>query len=655
MEDRKRLTESVAFKCFAFFLVIVMVLTCLGSGAAVLLAWDNEFYEKSPEEIKAEAYGDLIRSDADNFLRSLLLHDTVLSFKDAHFAAYTADGTFLAGTEGESKDYFIYEMYFGVITEENSFNMYSYGRAELEERILAPIDQPIPDTGEDSSAKAEETFYIVKCFVSQQVKEGSRFYLAKLVIDLIYGLRYSGIFICAASFITGMAFFVYLMCAAGKRHGFGRCYLGPVARLPFDVVTAVVGAVIGLLAKFIIDATYIKTSIVSLAIIIVSVTAASSVFLGWCIDVAARIKRGKWWKNTIIYYIISFILKTIRSVFSGIRFFIRDLPLIWKAVAYLGVIGIWGFLLAVSHNGAYRGFIFVVGGVLLAVFTTWCASSFQRIRETAKKLKEGDLSAKVDTEHFFMDMKDHGDDLNSLGDGMTKAVEERLKSERFKTELITNVSHDIKTPLTSIINYADLISKEPPGSDKIGEYTDVLLRQGKRLKKLIEDLMEASKASTGNVEVDLKSCDASVFLIQTMGEYDERLKEAGLEFVFKKPDHPVYVMADTRHLWRVMDNLMNNICKYALENTRVYVSLELYYGYAEICLKNISKYPLDIDADELMERFVRGDSSRHTEGSGLGLAIARSLTELQGGKFDIAVDGDLFKVSVFLKYPENSF
>lgn len=628
-----------------------MVLSCLGSALAVYVAWEEDFYQKSAEEVKAEAYGNLVRSEADDFLTSLLLYDTVTSFEDAHFAAYTEDGKFLAGAEGKSEDYFIYEMYFGVVSEEERFDMYRYSYEEMGKVHDSAVDAPSPVRADG----AEETFYIVKAFVSRRITEGSRFYFTKLIIDLVYSLRYSGIAICASSFIIGMAFFVFLMCSSGHRRGYGRIYLGPLTKIPFDILTLVAAAAVYLLLRFFIEATYIGTFIVAACIVILCIIAVSSLFLGWCMDFAARIKHGRWWRNTVIYYVFSYICKAVRSVFRGIRILIRDLPLIWKAVAYLGVIALWGFLLAVLSDGSARGFIFVVGGVLLAVFTIWCASSFQRIRETAKKLKAGDLTAKVDTEKFFLDMKDHGDDLNSIGDGMTKAVEEQIKSERFKTELITNVSHDIKTPLTSIINYADLISKEPAGSEKIGEYTDVLLRQGKRLKKLIEDLMEASKASTGNMEVDLKECDAGVFLIQTTGEYDERLRAAGLELVLKKPDSPVYVMADSRLLWRVIDNLLNNICKYAQENTRVYASLELFYGYAEICFKNISKFPLDIDADELMERFVRGDSSRHTEGSGLGLSIAKSLTELQDGKFNITVDGDLFKVSIYLKYPNTSF
>ena len=237
---------------------------------------------------------------------------------------------------------------------------------------------------------------------------------------------------------------------------------------------------------------------------------------------------------------------------------------------------------------------------------------------------------------------------------MSRAVDERMKSERMKTELITNVSHDIKTPLTSIINYADLISREKCDNEKIAEYAEVLSRQSDRLKRLIEDLVEASKAATGNLEVMLSLCDAGVFISQAVGEYEQKLNDAGLQTVVTQFDEAVYVMADGRRMLRVFDNLMNNICKYAQSGTRVYLSLEKIGNKAVITFKNTSRDPLNISADELMERFVRGDSSRNTEGNGLGLSIAKSLTELQGGTLTLSVDGDLFKVILSFPIAERS-
>ena len=240
----------------------------------------------------------------------------------------------------------------------------------------------------------------------------------------------------------------------------------------------------------------------------------------------------------------------------------------------------------------------------------------------------------------------HGaaEQLSHMEAGLRTALDERMRSERMKTELITNVSHDIKTPLTSIINYADLIGKEPPNSEKIPEYAAVLTRQSERLKRLIEDLVEASKASTGNLEVNLAPCQPGVLLTQAAGEYEQKLKDAGLDLVTRQPETAVTILADGRRLWRVFDNLMNNICKYAQRGTRVYLTLEERDGQAVISFKNTSRAPLDIPAEELLERFVRGDAARGGEGNGLGLSIARSLTELQKGTLELTVDGDLFKV-----------
>ena len=239
--------------------------------------------------------------------------------------------------------------------------------------------------------------------------------------------------------------------------------------------------------------------------------------------------------------------------------------------------------------------------------------------------------------------------MTQINSGLSIAVEQRMKSERMKTELITNVSHDIKTPLTSIINYADLIGKEETDNTTIKEYADVLHRQSVKLKRLIDDLIEASKASTGNIELNMEQCDLNVIIPQITGEYEDRLNEIGLSLITKVPDEPVMIMADGRRLWRIFDNLMGNILKYSLPGTRVYITMVRQNGEAIIVFKNTSRDQIDLSPEELTERFVRGDESRNTEGNGLGLSIAKSLVELQGGAMSLYADGDLFKV--ILRFP----
>ena len=249
----------------------------------------------------------------------------------------------------------------------------------------------------------------------------------------------------------------------------------------------------------------------------------------------------------------------------------------------------------------------------------------------------------MQSKYLFGEFRKNAAYLNSISDGVNNEVNERMKSESMKTELITNVSHDLKTPLTSIINYVDLLKKTEISDEKAREYIEVIDRQSQKLKKLSSDIVDASKAATGNMEIHKERTTLNVLLTQVAGEYDERLRQKCLQLVCTIPEEETAINADGKLLWRVFDNLMNNICKYAMGGTRVYLTLNNAGNTAEVVFRNISGEPLNISADELTERFVRGDSSRNTEGSGLGLSIAKSLTELMGGKFDISVDGDLFK------------
>ena len=270
----------------------------------------------------------------------------------------------------------------------------------------------------------------------------------------------------------------------------------------------------------------------------------------------------------------------------------------------------------------------------------------RKLKNAGDKIAQGDISYRVGTKGLWGDFKKHAVNLNAVSDSVTIAVEDRLKSERMKTELITNVSHDIKTPLTSIINYAQLMGTTDPSDPKMSEYSEVVVRQSEKLKRLIEDLVEASKASTGNLEIVPAPLDCCTFITQTAGEFKEKLDSCGLSLVTNAPDGKVMIMGDGRRMMRIYDNLMNNICKYSMPGTRVYLTLEVINGNAVTTFKNTSNTELNISPDELVERFVRGDSSRNTEGNGLGLSIAQSMTELQGGSFKIDIDGDLFKVSL---------
>lgn len=369
----------------------------------------------------------------------------------------------------------------------------------------------------------------------------------------------------------------------------------------------------------------------------------------WLTDFAVRIKLGRWWDGMLIYKCFAWIWRCIKRLGLFLR---ENISFLWKGMLILGGVSLLEFcgIVVTANNvgGEFAIWLFYRGiTVVLVLFGIVQAN---RLREGAKKLADGNLQEKIKTDKMFWEFKKHGEDLNSIGDGMNLAVEKRMQSEHFRTELITNVSHDIKTPLTSIVNYVDLLQKEELHNEKAKEYLEVLSRQSARLKKLTEDLMEASKASTGSMPVQMEQLELGVFLTQTVGEFEEKLTAAGLRIVMHKSEQEILVNADGRHLWRVVENLVQNICKYAQPDTRVYIDLEETEREAVISFKNVSRYELNISGAELMERFVRGDSSRHTEGSGLGLSIAGSLMELMHGKLEIVVDGDLFKVVLrFLK------
>jgi signal transduction histidine kinase len=402
----------------------------------------------------------------------------------------------------------------------------------------------------------------------------------------------------------------------------------------------------------------VSSDVLTLLLLGIGLMFAVAVLAGYSMSLALRIKLGHWWKNTVIYWALGLLRRGLRklghglsALGRGLATLFRNLPLIWKTAAVFGILCLVEFCWMVVcwwEMDNYAIFWFVEKLLLLPALL-YAALTLRRLQKGGEALAAGDLSFQVDTRRMIWDFKKHGENLNSIAAGMTRAVDQRMKSERMKTELITNVSHDIKTPLTSIINYADLIGKEPVGSEKITKYAGVLLRQSERLKKLIEDLVEASKASTGNLEVVLAPCEVGVLLTQAAGEYEQRLSDAKLTLVTRQPEHPVTILADGRRLWRIFDNLMNNICKYAQAGTRVYLTLEEQAGQAVISFKNTSHSPLDVSAEDLMERFVRGDASRSTEGNGLGLSIAKSLTDLQNGTMELTVDGDLFKV--VLRFP----
>ncbi len=618
----------------------------------------------------------------------------------------------------------------------------------------------------------------------------------KYVIDLIPVTRSIAYLLTLIFGILALAFFVFLVSASGHHAGTEGITPSWGTRIPLEIDIALAGAALTVLAFFIAEGAdeflYMNSSENNFPALLGMVTlfsvAALAAFTGLCMSGATRLKLGGWWKGTlccmllvllwrvfaflavktwsVVKYIAVLLLmvlkgllrllkgiwnalvRFVRGFFGGIGRLISGIPLVWKgclataAFFFIQLVFVINLRRDTDMLVMSLFAIDLIGGAAL-LYAMLC---MKKLQNGATALANGDLAYKVDTKHMVLDFKSHGENLNRLAQGTNLAVEQRLKSERFKTELITNVSHDIKTPLTSIINYSELIGREtarimelqaedagaagdenametigekaaetsidggetaameaakdsyetaaaeagqmPEESgaepeaavtgenvaeakdtvsgiaekhvdetailrndsiERISDYSEVLHRQSEKLKKLLEDLLEASKASTGNLDVCLDPCDAGIFISQTQGEYEEKLQNAGLSLICSKPDEPVRILADGRRMQRIFDNLMNNICKYSFPGSRVYLDLKKEGDEAVITFRNTSANALNISPDELMERFVRGDASRASDGSGLGLSIARSLTELQRGKMSVGIDGDLFKVVLAFK------
>lgn len=539
------------------------------------------------------------------------------------------------------------------------------------------IEDALSETERLQEEAAEETLaernkrIVVTLTVNPSLSKEDEYALIYHQAEQFYDNRNVIPVVCCAGTILALLCFIFLLCSAGHKNGREGITPSAIHEIHLDVYTVVVavGAFIGLyLAGGWIG---VNSSMINLIVLVVLFAAE----VIWCtlyfMELAIRLKMGKWWQNTILYRVFRFFGRFCKGFFRGIVKLIRGIPVVWRTVLLCLAVCVAEFfgLMLFYHDTGVLLFFWAIEKVILCGAITFVALMCKELQEGSEALSDGDLNHKLDTSHMVLSFKEHGENLNRIGEGISGAVEQRMKSEHLKTELITNVSHDIKTPLTSIINYADLIGKEASGDAKdtgdgagtetaqereqhISEYAEVLLRQSQKLKKLLDDLLEASKATSGNLEVHPEVCDVSVLLSQAVGEYEQRFAEKKLETIVKQPEETVKVMADGRHLWRVFDNLLNNIYKYAQEGSRVYLNVEHDGQNVSIIFRNMSAYPLEMSPEELEERFTRGDRSRHMEGNGLGLSIAKSLTELQNGDMQIVTDGDLFKVVITLPETE---
>lgn len=544
--------------------------------------------------------------------------------------------------------------------------------------IVASSDIPLPNTEADRKLQYtiwrrewygddyESPRYHVTLQVNPDYPHSDVYKTLHEGLSTFFPLRYAMPYIAAGCAVLYVILLILLMCTAGHRRKSEEITRSWFDKIPLDLLLggyillfalhiAVIDSMwdlpwrvllaLGVAAAF-VDAVLLTVFFTSLAVRVKSGTVVKNTLIWHILTLAWRILTFLW--RRIVWPVLRFIGGGIRRVFRFLARTLGAIPLIPKTALLIAVNGAADLLILL-----FTRWVPIIGVLFLLVkdgclALLWLASvsMMQKIQVGGERMAAGHLDAPVEEEYLMGDFKKFAHTMNQLGEGMGRAVEERMKSERFRTELITNVSHDIKTPLTSIVNYVDLMKKENVTQEPLAEYIRVLDRQSARLKKLTEDLIDASKAATGNVSVTLTACDAAVLMDQIEGEYGERLDGRQLTLVVTKPDFPVTVQADGRLIWRVFDNLMSNILKYAMPGSRVYLNLIAEGACAHFVFRNMSADPLNIPGEELLERFTRGDSSRSTEGSGLGLSIANSLTELQGGKLALHVDGDLFKVTL---------
>lgn len=483
-------------------------------------------------------------------------------------------------------------------------------------------------------------------------EKGDLFFSQKRFIKFLFDMRYTIIIIAVISAVVFVALLIF--CCYSRYI----CSDNDIVRgnllhhIPFLIYFFIAGGLlvldifigISLLPELIWYAAELKFLFVLCIISAIWIMTCIFIFIILCLETSCRAGAKIFFKYTALHYIYKTckkFLDLMKNIFYKTR---ENISLFIKASLLLMLLNLFilsGFILS---GEVIVFFVAAAACAVLDFFVLKVIYQMEALQEHARKMAGGNLEKQADISNMFWEFKKHGVYLNQIGEGMASAVNERIKSERFKTELITNVSHDIKTPLTSIINYVDLLKKEEITQPGALEYIEVLERQSARLKKLIEDLMEASKASTGNIVVELELCDINILLTQTIGEFEEKLNNKELSLIIDQSLENIFIMADNRHIWRIFDNLMNNICKYGQPGTRVYINIEATDKEVIIIFRNTSGYQLNISSDELLERFVRGDSSRHTEGSGLGLSIAQNLAELMGGSLKLHVDGDLFKV-----------
>ena len=613
-------------KAAAFLLAAALAPTLLVCAVSLLCAYQENWWA-------SDAY-DVYETD---FVRGAV-YEQMAHTRDyyEHFGAEIADEPHFADARHTNYRFALYDADGGLVFD----NLSTDG-------VALKLSNPLTDGGRIESGVAREL-----------TAQDGIFWTARAT-DALHAIFHSAVPLSVGAALALLILVIFLARAAGRQPGVEGAVPGWQEKIPFDLYLAAAGlggfALAALLVELIESGSVSDLPLLA-AGCLACVTALGVLALAAWMTLCARVKLGRWWRSTVTWRALCLARRVLRWCARLLRAFgraardaVRAVPLVWRTVLLLLGVSFAEFCAIVTARYDVENLLvlWLFERLLLFPAVFYFAWELRKLQAVGAALAAGNLDARVDTKHMYWDLRGHGENLNDISRGMQRAVEKQLRSERLKTELIANVSHDIKTPLTSIVNYVELLRRDGAG-EHAAEYLEVLERQSRRLKKLTEDLVEVSKAATGNLAVNASRRSVNELLTQALGEYSERLEKAGLTPVLTLPEREIFVRADGALLWRVLDNLFSNACKYALPGTRFYIAADAEEERVRMSFKNISRDELNVSADELLERFVRGDAARSGEGSGLGLDIARSLTEAQGGTFRLGVDGDLFRADVEL-------
>lgn len=489
--------------------------------------------------------------------------------------------------------------------------------------------------------------YSVTVYLREKVLESSRLHL----LTMIYPLRYHCIALVVLGLLIFAASLVFLLLVSGCASD-GKVQPAGLNLIPLDAYAVLCGIGVWLMLQLFervrqwVEANGPHPG--NLTVLFVNLLGILVLPVGLLMALSAQIKADKlyWWQHSVTGTVLRGLWRALCALGRTLKHCLELMSIIWQwvvlysAMVCLLVLGFWAAL----YSG--WGIVFLVIVILASIaLVLYSGYALGTLLKGVRKMSDGELSHKIPTDHLHGSFRECAVEMNTLSETTMVAVQNQVRAERMKTELITNVSHDIKTPLTSIINFVDLLGKpHSPEADK--QYLEILSRQSNQLKKLIEDLMELSKASSGNLQANIIPMDATEAVNQALGEFSDKFQEVQLTPVFYQPDEPVLIAADGRLTWRVLSNLLSNAVKYATPGTRVHVEIVREADTVQLSVKNVSREELRLSAEDLLERFVRGDASRNREGSGLGLNIAKTLMEVQGGSLQLTLDGDLFKVTL---------